>query len=109
MIDRKTFLKRLNLRNFRRFEAITLDLDPGLTLLVAENGGGKTAMLDGVALALWDFERDVLGLKSSRATNGECHQDRRVVWKVRCCWPRSWGLAPFQTCQRLRGSQNTRA
>jgi predicted ATP-binding protein involved in virulence len=63
MIDRKTFLKRLNLRNFRRFEAITLDLDPGLTLLVAENGGGKTAMLDGVALALWDFERDVLGLQ----------------------------------------------
>jgi predicted ATP-binding protein involved in virulence len=61
MIDRKTILNRLTLRNFRSFEEITLDLDPSLTLLVAENGGGKTAMLDGIALALWDFEKDVLG------------------------------------------------
>jgi predicted ATP-binding protein involved in virulence len=63
MNDRKTILKRLTLRNFRRFEEITLDLDEKLTLLVAPNGGGKTAMLDGIALALWDFEKDVLGLQ----------------------------------------------
>ncbi len=63
MNDRKTSLKRLTLRNFRRFEEITLELDERLTLLVAENGGGKTAMLDGIALALWDFERDVLGIQ----------------------------------------------
>lgn len=61
MIDRKTVLNRLTLRNFRRFEKITLDFDEKLTLLVAENGGGKTAMLDGIALALWDFEKDILG------------------------------------------------
>jgi predicted ATP-binding protein involved in virulence len=59
--NRKTFLKKLTLRNFRRFEEITLDLDEKLTLLVADNGGGKTAMLDGIALALWDFANDVLG------------------------------------------------
>lgn len=61
MINRKTVLKRLTLRNFRKFEEITLDLDERLTLLVADNGGGKTAMLDGIALALWDFEKDILG------------------------------------------------
>jgi predicted ATP-binding protein involved in virulence len=61
MTDRKTILKRLTLRNFRRFEEITLDLDEKLTLLVAENGSGKTAMLDGIALAFWDFGNDVLG------------------------------------------------
>jgi predicted ATP-binding protein involved in virulence len=52
MIERKTVLKSLTLRNFRRFEEITLELDEKLTLLVAENGGGKTAMLDAIALAL---------------------------------------------------------
>jgi recombinational DNA repair ATPase RecF len=72
MIDRKTFLKRLNLRNFRRFEAITLDLDPGLTLLVAENGGGKTAMLDGVALALSDLNPRERPMASAIRTDAWC-------------------------------------
>jgi predicted ATP-binding protein involved in virulence len=61
MSERKTILNRLTLRNFRRFEEITLDLDPSLTLLVAENGGGKTAMLDGISFAFLPFVNDFLG------------------------------------------------
>ncbi|MDO9042255.1 MAG: AAA family ATPase [Desulfocapsaceae bacterium] len=45
-------LKNVTLRNFRCFEKLALDLHPRLTVLVAENGGGKTAILDGIAIGL---------------------------------------------------------
>ncbi len=45
-------LKNITLRNFRCFGNITVDLHPQLTVFVAENGGGKTALLDGIAIGL---------------------------------------------------------
>ena len=45
----------LRLQNFRCFTECTLELHPDLTVLVAENGHGKTAILDGVAIALGLF------------------------------------------------------
>lgn len=43
---------RLHLQNFRGFADATIDLYPGLTLLVANNGGGKTATLDALSIVL---------------------------------------------------------
>jgi len=45
-------LKSVTLNNFRCFESLTLDLDPRLTVIVGENGAGKTAVLDGIASGL---------------------------------------------------------
>lgn len=45
-------LRKLTLRNFRCFEEFELDLHPRLTVLVAENGGGKSAILDAIAIGL---------------------------------------------------------
>lgn len=45
-------LKRVTLRNFRCFDKLDLELHPRLTVLVAENGGGKTAILDGISFGL---------------------------------------------------------
>lgn len=45
-------LKQVRLENFRGIESLTLDLHPKLTVLVAENGGGKTTILDGIAKGL---------------------------------------------------------
>ena len=45
-------LKQISLKNFRCFEEITVPLHPRLTVLVADNGGGKTAILDGIAIGL---------------------------------------------------------
>ncbi len=48
-------LKKIQFRNFRCFDALDLDLHRQLTVLVAENAGGKTSVLDGIAkgLAAW--------------------------------------------------------
>lgn len=45
-------LKKITLRNFRCFKQLDIKLHPRLTVLVAENGGGKTAVLDGIAIGL---------------------------------------------------------
>jgi predicted ATP-binding protein involved in virulence len=46
---------RLDLRNFRCFAECKIELHPQLTVLVAENGRGKTALLDAVGIALGTF------------------------------------------------------
>ncbi len=44
-------LKKITLNNFRCFENLEIDLHPRLTVIVGENGAGKTAVLDGIAAA----------------------------------------------------------
>lgn len=48
-------LHTLELRNFRCFADLKLDLHPNLTLLVAENGQGKSTVLDAIRIALWPY------------------------------------------------------
>ena len=45
-------IDRLDLQNFKKYERLTLELDPHFTLLVGENGAGKTSVLDALAVAL---------------------------------------------------------
>ncbi len=45
-------LKTVTLNNFRCFDSLTVDLHPRLTVFVAENAGGKTSVLDGIAVGL---------------------------------------------------------
>ena len=45
-------IDRLVVRNFRKFDSFTLDLHPQFTLLVGENGSGKTSLLDALAMSL---------------------------------------------------------
>ena len=46
----------LRLEQYRCFKALDLDLEPDLTVLFAENGGGKTAVLTALAVGLTPFQ-----------------------------------------------------
>jgi predicted ATP-binding protein involved in virulence len=43
-------LKRISLRNFRCFERLEIEFDDRLTVFVGDNGAGKTALLDAIAI-----------------------------------------------------------
>ncbi len=45
----------LTVSNYRCFESLTIDFHPNLTVLVARNGQGKTAILDAIKVALGTF------------------------------------------------------
>lgn len=46
------FLKHLTLRNYRCFESFEIDFDNELTVIVGNNGAGKTAIMESAAVAL---------------------------------------------------------
>ncbi|MEZ8862881.1 AAA family ATPase [Vibrio sp. 10N.247.311.51] len=48
-------VKKLILKNFRRFSDFDITFDEQLTVLVARNGAGKSSVLDGVAISLGAF------------------------------------------------------
>ena len=49
------FITRINLKNYRCFDEIEITLHCRLTVLVAANGAGKTAVLDALAVAVGPF------------------------------------------------------
>lgn len=44
-------IDRLEIKNFKKFSDYTIDLHPQFTLLVGDNGTGKTTILDALAIA----------------------------------------------------------
>ena len=67
---------RLGLRNFRCFAECTIALHQQLTVLVAENGRGKTAVLDAIGIALGLFVDTIAG---TRQLHGFDRTDVRLV------------------------------
>jgi predicted ATP-binding protein involved in virulence len=59
-------IDNLKLHNFRCFEDCEVAFEPDLTVFVARNGQGKTAILDGVALALGLFVDTISGTNNWR-------------------------------------------
>jgi predicted ATP-binding protein involved in virulence len=63
-------IKSLCLRNFRCFDECEISFHPELTVLVARNGQGKSALLDAIATAFGLFVDTVSGIP----------QERRIEW-----------------------------
>lgn len=59
------FIKRLHLKNFRCYESLDMDFEKKLTVIVGENGKGKTAIFDSLAIALAPYLEafDIAGTK----------------------------------------------
>ena len=66
--------KHLHLENFRCFEKLDLSLEDDLTVLFAENGGGKSALLNALAMGLAVIQRG-----SPSDTRPSAARDPRLV------------------------------
>ena len=47
------WLRELQIRNFRKLDALTVRFPHGLTVLVGENNSGKTTIIDALRLMLF--------------------------------------------------------
>ena len=72
-------LRKLRVDNYRCFEDLTLPLEDDTTILFAENGGGKTALLTALAMGLAVIQRDspkLLKLKAGRDSRRSVLNDK---------------------------------
>jgi predicted ATP-dependent endonuclease of OLD family len=60
-------LTQVEITNFRCFESLTVPLQPDVNVFVGVNASGKTAILDAIAIALYDIVA---------ATNGDDDRQR---------------------------------
>ncbi|MEH6801358.1 MAG: AAA family ATPase [Halopseudomonas sabulinigri] len=88
-------LKKVTLKNFRCFENLELDLHPRLTVIVGKNGGGKTAILDGLALGLSPVLRYLSSANQRLSGVGIKDTDFRIEsWGMRGDQER-WGASDY--------------
>jgi len=66
-------IKKLTVKNFRCFESFELQLDDRCTVLIGNNGSGKTALLDALAIAAgsWFIEFDSMDTRPRSIASDE--------------------------------------
>lgn len=70
------WLERLSLLNFRCFKDITIEFDKRLTVIVAENGLGKTAILDAIAIGFGRYLTKLPDVKGRTTTETDVRLSR---------------------------------
>ena len=60
------YLKSLELHNFRCFENIKINFHKNLTVIIGENGSGKSSIMEGIAIALSSMFVKMDGLSSRK-------------------------------------------
>ncbi len=79
-------IQTLKLHNYRNFDAFDINFDPGITLIVGDNGAGKTNLLEAISLLT-----PGKGLRS--ATPEEICQYSKEHWAVNAVAETKMGMA----------------
>lgn len=88
-------LKTVTLKNFRCFESLSLELHPRLTVIVGENGAGKTAVLDGIASGLTPVITHLSSADQRLAGRGIKDADFRIQPFTGLRGKEQWGAADY--------------
>lgn len=76
------YVTRLDIQNFRRFEQVRLQPEPGLNVIIGDNGAGKTSILE--ALHLMAYGRSFRGrVRDGLIRSGEAAIEVFVEWRDR--------------------------
>lgn len=84
-------LERIRLRNFRCFDELAVEFDPKLTVIIAENGAGKTAILDAIAIGFGRYLTKLPGIAGRTTRNTDIRINERerreafmmLAWEAR--------------------------
>jgi predicted ATP-binding protein involved in virulence len=67
------YLKSIKLHNFRCYENLSVDFNSEFTILVGDNGAGKSALLDAVSIALGSYIAGLDGVASNSISQDDVH------------------------------------
>lgn len=71
----KVYLEKVYIMNYKAIDKIYIDLQPGINLLIGDNGAGKTSVLEGIAVALSGLFVNVAGV----STRNFVKEDVRMI------------------------------
>lgn len=115
-------LTHLDIENFRCFDKLTIDFHPELTVLIAPNGFGKTAVLDAARIALWPFVKAFdLGSQTGKSASiqiDDVRLESKANGNMEACLPSNIGAKGIwpvteqeqswqQTRERIKPGTNT--
>ena len=103
-------ITRLHVKNFWLFEELSLTLDPNVTLLIGDNGSGKTSVLEALSIiaGVWLYDVPDTKLANSRRSLAESDirlfaessGDRTQFQQAQDTIVSGWGeLASGHSCQ----------
>jgi predicted ATP-binding protein involved in virulence len=72
-------LTKIQLTNFRCYENLDIDLDPGFNIMVGVNGTGKTAILEAVRIAIGSLFLEVDKVQDKISSPGISDKDVRLL------------------------------
>lgn len=78
-------LKKIHIKNFRCFESLSVEFGKRLTVIIAENGAGKTAILDAIAIGFGRYLTklpSITGRSSKETDLRVVHDERRAPFMV---------------------------
>lgn len=67
------YLEKVILKNYKAFDDLEIRLQPGMNILVGDNGAGKTSVLDGIAVALGGLFVSVEGVRAKNIIKDDVH------------------------------------
>ena len=73
MGDDEMRIQKLELHNFKGFDDINIQFHPNLTVIVGENGSGKTSILEGAVIALSTIFVKMDGLSGQKINKEQVH------------------------------------
>lgn len=66
-------LNKLHLENFRNFSTLDIDFDERLTVIVGNNGAGKTTILEAISIAIGTFFAGLDGIAGKTISKKDAH------------------------------------
>lgn len=74
-------IKKLELQNFRGFDSREITFDDQFTVLIGDNGRGKTAILESITIALGAYLSGFNGVKSRYIRKDEIYKKHKMIGK----------------------------
>lgn len=75
----KLYLDRVHLYNYKVIKELEIHLNPGINLLIGDNGAGKTSVLEGIAAALGGLFVNVEGVNTKNIVKEDVRMQMKAV------------------------------
>lgn len=95
------YLKKIHIKNYKAIEDINIELQPGVNLLIGDNGAGKTSVLEGIAVALGGIFVNVVGVTAKNIVKDDVRMKIKPLGdsstSIEFCEPVSTGCTLYVT------------